>query len=135
MLSTLVVLVALAFRPLAYVRLAGVVVQGTVVDRHETFETPTEDMWRRVYEATYRLEFRLSEVRNIQTDHDRRRRAKPTPRRRATDSEVCGDGHVPGALDEIPKAGGRSAADVMVTIIGCSLTPLNSRTIGSIRRA
>jgi hypothetical protein len=49
-------------------------------------------------------ELRVSEVRNIQRDHDRRRRAKPPTRRRARDSEVGGDGHVPGALDEIPKA-------------------------------
>ena len=48
-------------------------------------------------------EFRLREVRHIQTDHDRRRRAEPATRRRARDSEVRGDGHVPGALDEIPK--------------------------------
>ena len=29
--------------------------------------------------------------------------AEPPAGRRVTDSEVCGDGHVPGALDEIPK--------------------------------
>jgi hypothetical protein len=45
----------------------------------------------------------LREVDYIQTDHDRRRRAKPPTRRRARDSEVGGDGHVAGALDEIPK--------------------------------
>jgi len=45
----------------------------------------------------------LSEVDYIQTDHDRRRRAKPPTRRRARDSEVVGDGHVAGALDEVPK--------------------------------
>jgi hypothetical protein len=48
-------------------------------------------------------ELRLSEVRHTQTDHDHRRRAKPPTRRRARDSEVRGDGHVPGALDEMPK--------------------------------
>jgi len=48
-------------------------------------------------------EFRLREVRHIQTDHDRRRRAAPPTSRRARDPEVRGDGHVPGALDEIPK--------------------------------
>ena len=49
-------------------------------------------------------ELRLREVRHIQTDHDRRRRAQPATRRRARDAEVGGDGHVPGALDEMPKA-------------------------------
>ena len=47
-------------------------------------------------------------------------------------------GHVPGALDEIPEAGGRSAAAGapwgMDMIIGRSLTPLNSsRTMGGVR--
>ena len=48
-------------------------------------------------------EFRLREVRHIQTDHDRRRRAEPPTRRRARDAEIRGDGHVAGALDEIPQ--------------------------------
>ena len=48
-------------------------------------------------------ELRLSEVRNIQTDHDRWRRAQPPTRRRTRDSDVRRHGHVPGALDEIPK--------------------------------
>ncbi len=39
----------------------------------------------------------------MQTNHDRGRRAKPPTRRRARDSEAGGDGHVLGALDEIPK--------------------------------
>ena len=45
----------------------------------------------------------LSEVQYIQTDDDRRRRAEPPTGRRARDSEVRGDGHIAGALDEIPK--------------------------------
>ena len=45
----------------------------------------------------------LSEVQDIQTDHRCRRRAEPRTRRRAGDSEVRGDGHVAGVLDEIPK--------------------------------
>jgi hypothetical protein len=49
-------------------------------------------------------EFRLREVRDIQTDHDRRRRTQPATRRGARDAEVRGDGHVPGAVDEMPKA-------------------------------
>jgi hypothetical protein len=48
-------------------------------------------------------ELRLSEVRTIQTDHDRWRGAKPPTRRRARDSAVRGDCDVPGALNEIPK--------------------------------
>jgi hypothetical protein len=48
-------------------------------------------------------ELRFSDVRSLQSDHDRRHRAKPSTRRRARDSEVGGDGHVPGALDELPK--------------------------------
>jgi hypothetical protein len=76
-------------------------------------------------------EFRLGEVRHIQTDHDRRyRTAAPSARRRARDPEVRGDGHVPRALDEIPKpvviALLRRAVVGMGIIIGRSLTPLNS---------
>jgi hypothetical protein len=51
-----------------------------------------------------RSELRLRKVRTIQTDHGRRRRAQPATRRRARDAEVRGDGHVAGALDEIPKS-------------------------------
>jgi hypothetical protein len=76
-------------------------------------------------------ELRLREVRHIQTDHDPRRHAQPATRRRARDSEVRGDGHVAGALDEMPKAvvvallrAGRGRHE---TIIGRFLTPLNSR--------
>ena len=61
----------------------------------------------------------------IQTDHDRRRRAQPATR----PSRVCGDTHIAGALDEMPKAmvvaslsAGRGRHD---TIIGRFLTPLN----------
>jgi hypothetical protein len=39
----------------------------------------------------------------LQTDYDRRRRAEPPTRRRARDTEIGGDGQVPGALDEIPE--------------------------------
>jgi hypothetical protein len=46
----------------------------------------------------------LCEVGTIQTDHRRRRRAQPPTRRRARDAEIRGEGHVPGAVDEMPKA-------------------------------
>ena len=55
-------------------------------------------------------ELRLSQVRHIQTDHDRRCRAQPATRRRARDSDVGGDSHVPGTLDERPKAMVNAAA-------------------------
>ena len=48
-------------------------------------------------------EFRLREVRHIQTDHDRRHRAEPPTRGRARDAEIRGDGHVAGAADEVPQ--------------------------------
>jgi hypothetical protein len=48
-------------------------------------------------------EFRLREVRHIQADHDGRRRSQPPPRR-ARDAKVRRDGHVAGALHEIPEA-------------------------------
>jgi hypothetical protein len=48
-------------------------------------------------------ELRLREVRNVDTDHDRRRRSEPPARRRARDTEIRGDGQVPGPLDEIPE--------------------------------
>ena len=35
--------------------------------------------------------------------HSRRRRAQPAAPRRARNAEVGGDGHVPGAVNEIPK--------------------------------
>jgi hypothetical protein len=52
----LIAAAALMFGTLAYARIAGIVVQGTIVDKHETFEAPTEDTWRRVYEVTYRYQ-------------------------------------------------------------------------------
>ena len=49
-------------------------------------------------------ELGLREFRTIQADHDRPRRAQPTTRRRARDSAIRSDGHIPGALNEMPKA-------------------------------
>jgi len=49
-------------------------------------------------------ELRLREIRYLQTDHGRRRRAEPSTRRRARDTEIGGDGQVPGPLDEIPES-------------------------------
>ena len=49
------------------------------------------------------MEFRCLEVRHVQADHDLRCLAEPPTGRRARDPEIRGDGHVPGALDEIPK--------------------------------
>jgi hypothetical protein len=49
------------------------------------------------------LKFRCSQVRHVQTNHDLRCLAKPPTGRRARDSEVHSDGHVPGALDESSK--------------------------------
>jgi hypothetical protein len=49
------------------------------------------------------LEFRFREIRHIQTAHDRWRRAESATRRRARDAEVRGDGHVAGAVDQMPK--------------------------------
>ena len=43
------------------------------------------------------------QVRHVQAHHDLRCRAEPPTGRRARDPEIRGDGHVPGALDEIPK--------------------------------
>ena len=61
----------------------------------------------------------------------RERTAQPPTRRRARDSEVRGDGHVPRALDALPKpvvvALLRAAVVGMDLIIGGSLTPLNCR--------
>src|SRR3989441_9508410 len=48
-------------------------------------------------------ELQLGEIRYLQTDHGRRRRAEPSTRRRARDTEIRGDGQVPGTLDEIPE--------------------------------
>ena len=49
------------------------------------------------------LEFRCPQVRHVQADHDLRCLAEPATGRRARNSEIGGDGHVPGAVDEIPK--------------------------------
>src|SRR5262249_43227447 len=75
-----------------------------------------------------------SEVHNTETDHDCRCSAQPATRGRARDSEVRGDGHVAGAVDEISKAvvvALLRAGVGMGMIIGRFLTPLNSlRTTG-----
>src|SRR5262245_27040534 len=49
------------------------------------------------------LELQCLQIRDIETHHDRLSVAKPTTRRGARHAEIRGDGHVPGALDEIPK--------------------------------
>ena len=76
----------------------------------------------------------------LQTDHDRGRGAEPPTRRRARDTEIHGDGQVPGALDKIPepmvieRCCGRDVV-IMRMIIGRPLTPLNSsRTMRGVRR-
>jgi hypothetical protein len=56
------------------------------------------------------VEGRRAQVRYVQAHHDLRCLAEPPTGRRARDSEIRGDGHVPGALDEIPKA-------VVVTVL------------------
>ena len=48
-------------------------------------------------------EFRFLQVRHVQAHHDLRCLVEPPTGRRARDSEIRGDSHVPGALDEIPK--------------------------------
>ena len=50
------------------------------------------------------FELRCVPVRHVQADHDLLRRLQPPTGRRARDAEIRGDGHVPRALDEIPKA-------------------------------
>jgi hypothetical protein len=50
------------------------------------------------------VEGRRAQVRHVQAHHDLRCLAEPPTGRRARDSETRGDGHVPGALDEVPKA-------------------------------
>jgi hypothetical protein len=49
------------------------------------------------------LEFRCPQVRHVQAYHDLRGLTEPPTGGRARDAEIGGDGHVPGALDEIPK--------------------------------
>jgi hypothetical protein len=47
--------------------------------------------------------FRLCDVRDVDTDHNCRRRSEPPTRRRARNAEIRGDGRVPSASDEIPE--------------------------------
>jgi len=49
------------------------------------------------------LEFRRPQVCHVQAHHGLRCLAEPPTGGRARDSEVRGNGHVPGPLDEIPK--------------------------------
>jgi hypothetical protein len=49
------------------------------------------------------LEFRCPQVRHVQAYHDLRSLAESPAGRRTRDPEIRGEGHVPGALDEIPK--------------------------------
>ena len=85
------------------------------------------------------LEGRRAQVRHVQAHHDLPWLAEPPTGRRARDSAIRGDGHVPGALDEIPKPVvvavlGRAVVG-MDMIISRFLMPLNSsRTMGSVRR-
>jgi hypothetical protein len=62
--------------------------------------------------------------------HDRVASEDVAPRLASSNPEVPGDGHVAGALDDIPKAVVvallRARVVGMETIIGRSLTPLNS---------
>ena len=76
---------------------------GKTVARHRNVQP---EQRRELLDASPQLqellpEFLLREVRHLQTDHDRRRRAEPPSRRRPRDTEICGDGQVPGALDKI----------------------------------
>jgi hypothetical protein len=66
---------------------------------------------RRRSSRGFLLEFRCLQVRHVQAYRDPRCLAEPATRRRTRNPEICGDGQVPGAVDEIdPEAGGRSAA-------------------------
>ena len=58
---------------------------------------------RRRSSQDFLLEFRRPQVRHVEAHHDLRCLVEPPTGRRARDPEVRGDGHVPGALDEIPK--------------------------------
>ena len=49
------------------------------------------------------LEFRRPQVCHVQAHHGLRCLAEPPTGGRARDSEVRGNGHVPGPLDEMPK--------------------------------
>ena len=50
------------------------------------------------------MEFRCAQVRHVQAHHDLRGPAEPPTGRRARDSEIRGEGDVPRASNEIPKA-------------------------------
>jgi len=84
------------------------------------------------------LELQCLQIRDIETHHNRLSVAKPTTRRGARHAEIRGDGHVPGALDEIPKpvivARLTAAVLVMGMIIGRSLKPLKCSTLRAVRR-
>ena len=54
-----------------------------------------------------------AEVRNIERDHNRLRRAKPPARRGPRNAQVRRDGDVPGALDEISEV-------VIVALLGAA---------------
>ena len=90
---------------------------------------------RRRSSRTSCLEGRRAQVRHVQAHHDLRCLAEPPMGRRARDPEIRGDGHVSGAVDEMPKPVVvellKAPVVVMGMIIGGSLTPLNSsRTLG-----
>jgi hypothetical protein len=46
-------------------------------------------------------EFRFGEIHDLHTDHNRWRSAQPPTRRQTRDTEICGDGQIPAALDEL----------------------------------
>ena len=49
------------------------------------------------------LEFQFAQVCHIEADDDLGRPAEPPTGRPARNAEIRRDGHVPGAVDEIPK--------------------------------
>ena len=49
------------------------------------------------------LEFHLAQVCHVEADHDLGRHAEPSAGGRARDTQIGRDGHVPGAVDEIPE--------------------------------
>jgi hypothetical protein len=49
------------------------------------------------------LELHCLQIRDVEADHDRLSVGEPTAGGGARDPEIRGDGHVPGALDEILK--------------------------------
>lgn len=85
--------------------------------------------------------FLLREVRQLQSDHDRRRRAEPPSRRRARATEIRGDGQVPGAWDKIPEprviawlraGGGRHADDHRPFAEAAQLLKADAASIGAL---